>query len=249
MTIRFTDFRSTVHCLLATLNMRSFFEKVYWHVVWYDRINCLLGTLESRVFFDKMSITFINVRLTNLYKYVFSRIFSMQSLMEGLIPLIYKAMIKRKKSKHKYRCLSRSNSSGDNYMSAPPTEDHQPNGLEMTRFTHMFMTPPSKKLLSFGELGCYTRHSSMREFNHDGLLLEPVAERPHVGRQVPMNKFSKVRSLRIACIRGWACNDLDRASKFCVKLLVAIRDLAVQRHMINEQLSNISYLSVTNRWH
>lgn len=153
----------------------------------------------------------INGRLTNLYKYfIFSSIFSLQSLMEGLIPLIYKAMIKRKKSKHNYRCLSRSNSGGDIYMIAPPTEDHQPNGLEMAQFTHMFMTPPPKKLSSFGDLGCnnhelqsrYTRHSSTRDFNHDGLLLEPVAERPHVGRQVPMNKLSKIRSLRIACIHG-----------------------------------------------
>lgn len=159
----------------------------------------MIESWKLSVFFDKLSIS-----LTKLYKYLFSRIMSPWILMEGLIPLIYKAVIKRKKSKHNYRCLSRSNSNGDIFTSAPSMEDHQPHGFEMAQFTHMFMTPPPKKLSSFGELGCndhelrlcYTRHSSMKEFNRDGLL----SEKPHV-RQVLMNKFSRVRSLRVlSCV-------------------------------------------------
>nr|XP_010930311.1 uncharacterized protein LOC105051521 [Elaeis guineensis] len=133
--------------------------------------------------------------------------------MEGLIPLVYRA-IKGKKTRRQYECLSSGaalfndsefNANGRMFMTPPPKNNkHISSGivaLEMTEFdthVHRFMTPPPEKLGGFIEgNNRHQRHISVQEFPHESLSPEKPIKPPR------LRKDFGVRSHRVfACIAG-----------------------------------------------
>ncbi|XP_008801134.2 uncharacterized protein LOC103715326 [Phoenix dactylifera] len=134
--------------------------------------------------------------------------------MEGLIPLVYRA-IKRKKTRRCYKCLSSGaalfdysefNANGHMFMTPPPeNHKHTSSGttaaFEMTEFNthvHRSMTPPPEKLGGFTEgYSRHWRHISVQEFPRESLSPEKRIEPPR------LRKDFGVRSHRVfACIAG-----------------------------------------------
>ncbi|CAL9122474.1 unnamed protein product [Musa textilis] len=129
--------------------------------------------------------------------------------MEGLLPLIYRT-IKRKKSRRYYRCLSsgdaaaafgvaESGSNGSTCM-IPPPETHKA-ALEMAqldidRRTSTTVPVPSDNLSGSDQgrsHGHHRRYASLQEFSHASFMETPP----------PSTSFSRARSHRVlSCISG-----------------------------------------------
>lgn len=134
--------------------------------------------------------------------------------MEGLIPLVYRA-IRRKKTRSRYKYLSSGSALFDNsefdanghlFMTPPPeNRKHLSSAtaaFEMTEFNahvHRSMTPPPEKLGGFTEISNrHRRHIPVPEFPHEFLSPEKRIEPPR-----SIRKDFGARSHRVfACFAG-----------------------------------------------